>query len=1824
MAEREQIDAVLDVEGAPLYSAFTFIQREIARIQQSVRDIGKDSYKNANDFGKALQAQTKELQNALGQMRTLTGPGTAFGDYDKALKSARDQSKAFFQNQENDRKQSLARQVETERQAAKEFSDIDQATEAKRIESAKLRSAAVLEAGRAEIAANARLITSRNELTAAQEANAAALNKYRNAAKTATDPEQQRALATLITLEKNRATALDQTERAINRNVSANEKASLAAERASNRINSQNAKMWADYDKQNNKPKSFTLSNDEKAGMEIVGGINRSVVLNEAQQLQSLRTLRTAAARDQVAENKAVAASRLETARADAVSAARELQTTQEVTAAKQRSIEMIQRLRSAQNDSSISQEQRAAAAQLLLIEKDRNAELERRGRLLAQQKATADTRLAGTDLKAQLALASTDVRAQVAGGTASGIVLAQEQANKEARILELKEAQRGVDFQLRENALNNLRVAEARVVAAERLVRADQQEVASQEKSALAASRAQAIQERSSLGGRASTAIKNTALYGVVAGAGFGAFNAIQQTVSDVIQLEDEFAKLQAISDSTDKQMTGLKTTIFQIGDNSRFAVNDLVKIAQTLAQAGVSGQQMESVLRSVTTLATASGSTPDEAVQLVTAALGSFQLQASEAARVADLMTSALNRTKLTVGQVAQAIQYVGATAYEQNISLETLLATVGAVAQGGVRSGSTIGTGFRQFLVDLQTPTKNLKFELDRLGITQADVDVKTRGLASVFQTLKDKGFGATAAYAGLETRSAAFYLVAKNNVDVMQDLQLSFALQGASAAANERAMNSLTAQWTRFKNILEEGFADSMQEPMIILQNLLTALSDRILQIRQNAENLKAANANGTASAADTDLSPYISGFIKGGLNLTGNLLNRTAGNGSLSDAFNISKGWGTDLDNWGKKAGEASAATEQYATEIKNASDKVTQHQDAITGVDKEMDRLKLQQGSLINNQKQSQIETVNLTSRFGGLVKYLGTTKNAYLDLIQAMSRYRGEESSFIAQAYGEQADAQLRQNNLDKTGLSSTISKIRNNSQLMGSGATSLTPAEKAMLGNTGSTNFAETMRQAANRIEKSNNELALVLRDAATYGSRLQVGQSSAARDIAQAGQAKAAATPFGQSIVTGTAGYQARLEGLGTLSLADRTKAGGNLSTAIRGSIGNLEGKLKNFDGTADGREFLKTAIGNLRNLLDQVAAAIKPNQEEVKKAKTDAADAARAEREAAKRPKVQQGDVDGILKGFGLTFGRGNDSSPAAKAVEDALHARGLTRATGDTSAHTITGGIARDVSLKGISDDRAKELVELIKAQLKEQGIDALVQFETGKGKNQGTARHIHVGVRPGTRFSKDRTSEAEARYDNSVNDAEVAVNQQDLKLALKDIETDSSDVAIERAKKAMAAVNDSLLKQARGTLVQEGVDPDGPKGKARLAQVQETINNNLEELQNKISASIIKSVQFQLKEIDRAFDRAVAPAKNYQALVDAQVSGFGYESNKNKIPDYVVADAQHRAALAKENTDRATLSALPGKISGLEDQKAGLLGLANQTPEIKAQIDTLTQSITELNTQRDALAQALSAGGLVPSTISDGLALAVQQFREANDLTKSFKDTIITNLGGAINQVSSGLTDMFTSIFTGSKTALGAFGDFAKGIGNYLAQLAAKFVASQILNALFSLAGIGGSALAGGGGGGNSFQYNGSFGSSAPPVTFAFNGGQMGDPPGMIRRAGGGIVANGDDRQDSVHAKLAKGEWVVRKAAVDSVGNQFMANLNNQGANALKNQGTAIQPVNILPKQEMAVYVVAPEQKPSLSKDDVLVTFTDDVLKGGEMKKLIKYVAQGG
>lgn len=1594
-------------------------------------------------------------------------------------------------------------------------------------------------------------------------------------------------------------------------------------------------KMWLSREEKERKASNARIRDDELSGAKQVQEINRRTAeqdkASDRQRIASARELRKARmeAADAAVRSRAGTVGIDEAREAKAASAARLQQLRAE-------------RLATASNNAAAARE----LAERIQLEKTLGRQLDAHILKLERQKMLADNRLAGFTGQADRRLVPVTVSdtATRLGSNQAALGFYQSELAAARNHLQLTLQNANASEQVRKSALLRVSIAERQVAFATRLVREEERLIAAGERRAAQQQREQLRQQAADnrpsavsqilSPGYAGAAFARTSVYGAAAMAAYGAFDAARGGLQFTAQVEDELARLSAISGATEGQMQSLKASIFDVAAVSRYSTVELIKISQSLAQAGVSAGEMGDALKAVASLATASGSTPDEAVNLVTAALGSFQLQASEAARVADLMATALNRTRLTIAQAGAAIQYVGATAYEQNITLEQLLTTAAAMSQAGIKSGSTIGTGLRQFLVDLQAPSKKLQEQFDLLGLTTEELDVSVRGLPAVLQTLEQRGFGAAAAYAGLETRAAAAYLVLKNNIPLMDELQLQMLHQGAAAEANAKAMDSLMAEWQALKNLLGEMFSLEADEFFRQIRDGLGEVKELVTwwkTLNEEEDKKRIAEGSPMKRAVGFDL-----GSIWDWRNRTAENVNRSLGFDTTADEL--------ARDRLARASNEAARAEQLLATRIAETGEKIDTQTGMISELEKEYQRLLVQKDSLINNDVRASAEMASLMQRFSGLAGHLQFTTNLYTDLTNAVRSYIAASNEALAQDLSAQ-QSNYAQKSAELQGKRTTLWRdVRNDPNYK-----NLPPEVQEALNiltkkGPGSNEYMRASQVLADwaKLDKNVAKFPELAKKMNSLVQNLSEGSFVASQRrllSTRYTNTKAASTPEGREA-------QEKVQQAEALLTQARHAEEKSKAALLKQADIALNQAQSAADRTAQPKEyqpFFTALRSDITSLRTQVGALRTGKPEKADKAAKGSADAVtfgnplpgysvNSEYSLARKNPLT-GKVQPHL-GLDIKAPKG---TPVRAAYD------GVVQFASDTK-----GGYGNQVKLGhgANTESRYSHLSGFAVKQGQMVKKGDVIGYVGSTGNSTGPHLHYEVLVNgkkvdprkgpfpvDGTdaAMEAERALEDAKRYGLKVARANQQLDSSVLKSRLKEAATAGSvsafNTAADAAEAARAKLEGSMRETAAAELDLEGLGPNDPEYQARMQLLEEQVAEMNNDFYGKLAESIVKNTQLAFDIADQALAEAMMGVNTSKALADARVEGFGYASMDGRVPDYVRSIAERRAAEASEAQMRTRASLLPTNIilkqEALDQANEKLAKIPTNAPAYEAEalaVSKLTAELQELRDEKAALDVALGVAETLPKSIKEGLDQAVESFRLANDLTRSLDDEIIMNLGGALTQVHSGFTQFFTDIFTGSKSVLGAFGDMVRGIINYLGQLAAQFVANKVFDMLLNLVGLGAGAT-----GGFGMQSGVSLNMTAPsPIGMAYNGGKATDfgPHAIVQGyLGGGKITNGAATHDSVHAKLARDEWIVNRRAAQSVGDDFMADLNRRGAAAVADLAS---PTALMQNMQQAVnvWVVKPEEMPQMTKDDVVVTLQDELLNG-ESKKLVYSIAQG-
>ena len=296
---------------------------------------------------------------------------------------------------------------------------------------------------------------------------------------------------------------------------------------------------------------------------------------------------------------------------------------------------------------------------------------------------------------------------------------------------------------------------------------------------------------------------------------------------LSSVIELDSAFRQLQAISASTNTEMVSMKQNLILVAQASKFSAAEVGNTAVLLAQAGFSIGEISQSMKGVIALAQATGTELGKSVDVVTSVLSVFNKGAGETDQVVNQLTEALNRSKLDINKMALGIQYAGNIASDSGVSFEDLTSALGAMANAGIRSGSTLGTGLRQMFIDLQKPSEKLKARLDGLGLSLDQVDLHSNGLVGVLENLRNAGFTSADAFQTFEVRAASAFAALSGNIGDFNELKDSLNDTNAAFEANGVQLEALAVQLDHLKSNLGILSAEALKPVATLVRDLSKA-------------------------------------------------------------------------------------------------------------------------------------------------------------------------------------------------------------------------------------------------------------------------------------------------------------------------------------------------------------------------------------------------------------------------------------------------------------------------------------------------------------------------------------------------------------------------------------------------------------------------------------------------------------------------------------------------------------------------------------------------------------------------------------------------------------------------------------------------------------------------------------------------------------------------------------------------------------------------------------------------------------------------------------
>ena len=315
---------------------------------------------------------------------------------------------------------------------------------------------------------------------------------------------------------------------------------------------------------------------------------------------------------------------------------------------------------------------------------------------------------------------------------------------------------------------------------------------------------------------------------------AGFGA------AVKKSIDFDDTMRKVKATSGATGDEFNQLRTKALQMGRDTKFTASESAEAMNYMALAGWDTKDMLKGVGGVMDLAAASGEDLASVSDIVTDNLTAFGMKAKDSTHFADVLAQTSSKANTDVRGLGEAFKYAAPVAGALGYSIEDTSIAIGLMSNAGIK-GEKAGTALRTMFTNLSKPTKAMKDEMDKLGISITDSNGEMLPMRDVLDQLRDKMGGlskdqqaaAASTIFGKEAMSGALAVINASDEDYKK---LTKSIDGSKGASKRMAKE------------MEGGIGGAMRKMKSAIESLAISLGDALAPMLYKAAKWITSLAN----------------------------------------------------------------------------------------------------------------------------------------------------------------------------------------------------------------------------------------------------------------------------------------------------------------------------------------------------------------------------------------------------------------------------------------------------------------------------------------------------------------------------------------------------------------------------------------------------------------------------------------------------------------------------------------------------------------------------------------------------------------------------------------------------------------------------------------------------------------------------------------------------------------------------------------------------------------------------------------------------------------
>lgn len=328
------------------------------------------------------------------------------------------------------------------------------------------------------------------------------------------------------------------------------------------------------------------------------------------------------------------------------------------------------------------------------------------------------------------------------------------------------------------------------------------------------------------------------------MAGIGLGATDVL----STFNEFETGMSGVQALTGATNEEFMLLKTTAKDLGASTSFSAAQAAEGMQNLASAGFTTSEIVAAMPGMLDLAASSGEDLAASSDIAASTLRGFNMEASEATHVADVLAQTAAETNATVSDTGEAMKYIAPIANTMGLAFEEVAASIGIMADSGIK-GSQAGTTLRGALSRLAKPTEDMLETMKKLNLSFYDSNGQMKSISSIVRMLQTNMAGLTDAEKqnalvtlfGQESLSGIMVLM-EAGADKLESLTKAYEnCEGAASEMFKVRLDNLAGDMEELGGAVETAQLELMEKLDPYLRKGVQWLTGKIPEIQAQLES-----------------------------------------------------------------------------------------------------------------------------------------------------------------------------------------------------------------------------------------------------------------------------------------------------------------------------------------------------------------------------------------------------------------------------------------------------------------------------------------------------------------------------------------------------------------------------------------------------------------------------------------------------------------------------------------------------------------------------------------------------------------------------------------------------------------------------------------------------------------------------------------------------------------------------------------------------------------------------------------------------------------------